>query len=98
MTETDAAQNTRGCEPGTIILRNGAEEAESLVVATRLALRTLFEKNPIVAYEAVMVARDPLHTPCGNTGDVMKAAAFLQPDGRMHNSIRNIIFDYTFHR
>lgn len=75
----------------TVILKNGAEEAKPAVMATMMSLRHLFDSEPIVAYELVMKCRDPKHSFFGNTGDKLKQLSLVQPDDRVHDTIRNIV-------
>lgn len=79
----------------TIRLRNGTEEAEPLVKVTVMSLQRLVQEHPISFYELVQVARDRSHRPFGNSGDVLASLSLLQPGGRMHQSIRNIVLSAT---
>lgn len=71
---------------------NGIEEVSSAVVAVRMNLEAVLEGNPIVFYEAVMIARDRSHVPFGNAGEKLKEWGLLQSaDGQMHSTVRNVI-------
>lgn len=72
-------------------LRNGAEEAEPLVKVTMLSLQRLFQEKPIVAYELRELCKNPQHQLFGNAGNDLKALNLVQEDGRIHDSIRNIV-------
>lgn len=77
-----------------IKLRNGAEEAASLVMVTMMSFNRLVEEKPIVAYELVTLCRDPNHQLFGKTGDDLAALSLVQKssDGYIvHNSVRNIV-------
>jgi hypothetical protein len=47
--------------------------------------------KPAAFYELVMCARDTQHKPCGEIGKDLMELSMLQPDGSMHDSIRNIV-------
>jgi len=72
-------------------LRNGTSEADVLVAATMLSLRALAESKPVALIELVEVCRDPKHTIWGQCAEELKDVSLLQPDGRPHDSIRNIV-------
>lgn len=52
-------------------LKNGTEEAKSLVHIVSASLRRILEKNPISVYELVMKCRDRNHQCFGNTADIL---------------------------
>ena len=72
-------------------LRNGAEEAELLVVATMLHLERLYVAEPLAFFDAIMVARDPSYRTFGDVGATLRRLALLDQAGRMHGSIRNVL-------
>ena len=80
-----------GKEMRTVWLKNGTEEVKMMIVFTMDLLRSLLHDNPIAMYELVMVCRDSKHIPFGNTSEELQKLLLLQPDGRPHNSIRNIV-------
>lgn len=71
-------------------LKNGSEEPLPRVLATVKVIEVLLKNQPVVFYEAVMVARDPDHEPVGNIIQDLNHLA-LTKDGEMHDSIRNVI-------
>lgn len=75
----------------TVRLRNGSEEAEPAVVAIMVSLRQLMNDNPIALFELVEVSKNASHKPFGNTGEVLKRLSLMEPDGRIHDTIRNIV-------
>jgi hypothetical protein len=75
----------------TVVLKNGAEEAEPLVNVTFHSLSHLAEQYPIVFYELVELCRDPSHKLFGNTGEELKIRSLIQNDCSVHSSIRNIV-------
>ncbi|MEX1112326.1 MAG: hypothetical protein WEC84_02580 [Candidatus Andersenbacteria bacterium] len=75
----------------TVTLKSGAVEAKPAVMATMMSLKHLFESEPIVAYELVMKCRDRNHQFFGNTVDKLKQLSLVQPDGNVHDTIRNIV-------
>jgi enolase len=91
----DIAQATDGGIT-VVKLKNGAEEAEPLVKVVMLSLSSLFEADRMdyafAFYELVMKARDPKHEIFSNVHkNVLKDLALVQSNGRMHDSIRNIV-------
>lgn len=76
----------------TVRLRNGAEEVKSLVSMILFTLKDMWSKGEVTTvYELAMLCRDPEHKLFGDTGDVLKKLSLVQPDGRVHDSIRNIV-------
>lgn len=73
-----------------VTLKNGAVEAEPLVKVTMMSLGRLWDENPICAYELVMLCRDSNHKPFGNSDKILVELALVQ-NGRVHDSIRNIV-------
>jgi hypothetical protein len=74
-----------------VTLHNGAEEPDVVVMTTMLSLGTLFKSNPIAVYELVQLTRNPSHQPFGNTGEVLQGLGLVGEDGRMHDSVRNVV-------
>jgi len=74
-----------------IKLKNGIEEAESLITIVMMSLQKLFNENPMAVYELVMKCRDNNHQYFGNMVEELKTLALVQSDGSVHNSIRNIV-------
>lgn len=74
---------------------NGVPEVRVLVVSTTVILNELWNEKPIVAYEAISLARDPGHQLFGNAGKVLEDMGLTQ-NGEMHRSVRNII-SASFH-
>ena len=79
----------------TITLKNGSEVTEPQVIATMALLKILFKKNPRAFRELVMKCRDPEHKLVDNTGEVLSDRSLIQTDGRVHNSIRDIVLSAT---
>ena len=76
----------------TVVLKNGAEEVKSLVVAIMLSLRTLLAEKPLVFYDLVMLFRDSTYQPFGNAVEDLKALGLVNSDdSSVHESIRNIV-------
>lgn len=75
----------------TVVLKNGAEEVESLVVVMMLSLERLIQTNPIAAYELVEVCKNHTHIPFGNTGDVLKYSGLMESNGQIHTSVKNVV-------
>jgi hypothetical protein len=75
----------------SVRLKSGYEEAQSLVVSTIFQLELLITEDSIAFYEAVMIARNPEQVCFGDRANRLKELAILTRDGRMHDSVRNII-------
>lgn len=74
-------------------LKNGAEEALSLVAVTQMIVNRMMEGFPgvIDLYELVQKCRDSNHRLFGNSEANLKAEGLIEPSGRIHDSTRNII-------
>lgn len=72
----------------TVKLRNGAEEAKVAVITVMMAVNGL---DPITRYELVMKCRNCDHKLFGNTREKLQQLALVGPDGRVHETIRNIV-------
>ena len=75
----------------TLILKNGAEEVESLVRGIMWVLRTLIDKQPGLFYELVMKCRDRQHRFWGDTEERLQRLKLVEANGDVHDSIRNIV-------
>lgn len=75
----------------TVVLKNGATEALSLVSVTMMSINQLFASKPMAFYELVEVCRDRNHKIFGNLQDDLVELALLQGDGQPHGSIQNIV-------
>ncbi len=71
-------------------LKNGAEEAEPAVKVGIFALKDLCSTSPLVFYDLVMLCRDPKYKAWCNMGPA-KDAGLMQPDGNIHDTIKNIV-------
>ena len=72
-------------------LKNGSEEAASLVKVTMMSVEHLLESKPIAFAELVSLCRDRHHELFGNTAVELQRFGLVEPGGSVHNSIRNII-------
>lgn len=74
-------------------LKNGAEEAEALVNVTMTSLGTLMDSLAGVTqfYDLTMVCRDSNYKIGERNLKALQDLALLQPDGRPHESIKNIV-------
>lgn len=75
----------------TAKLKNGTVEAVPLISVTMMALKNLMESSPITLSELAEVCKDKNHKTFGNTGVVLKDLALMQPNGRIHSSIQNVV-------
>lgn len=79
-------------EDRTVTLKNGAVEFGPLVSGMRIILQDLVRNEPIPFYELVMVARNPQHQVFSERiSERLKSLNLLEGDGRMHESVRNVI-------
>jgi len=74
-----------------IRLKNGSEEADVLVYSAMGSLKVLADDQPNALYELVMKCRDNNHVFFGDTGNILKERHLIEPDGRVHDSLRNIV-------
>jgi hypothetical protein len=72
-------------------LKNGTEVPKNLAVTVSISVEKLFDKSPIAAYELVMLCRDANHRPFGKTGKDLQDLALMDPSGRVHQAIRDIV-------
>lgn len=71
-------------------LKNGIEEAEPAVRVGLFALKNLCSEKPFVFYDLVMICRDPKYKAwCDMTP--AKDAGLMQSDGKIHDTIKNIV-------
>ena len=75
----------------TVTLKNGTIEFEPLVRATYMSIGQLFNNEPIAFVELVELCKDRDHELFGNTEEVLKARTLLQPNGTVHESVRNVV-------
>lgn len=81
----------------TIKLRNGAEESKAIVGAVIMSLNELLKKGMsgmLAAYDLVQVCRG-VGKPFGKNGEILRDLSLLQPDGNVHDSIKNVILSAT---
>lgn len=77
-----------------ITLKNGAQEVRQLVAITMMSLRKLFDDDPMVAYDLIMLCRNSDYRPFGSAPDKLAALRLASPMGigmTVHESIRNIV-------
>jgi predicted NBD/HSP70 family sugar kinase len=77
-------------------LKNGAEEAEPVVKLVVMSIRTLLEsgkmEDTLAFFDLVSKARDPRYKVFSPVQEnILKRLALLQPDGNIHESIRNVV-------
>ena len=75
----------------TVKLKNGTIEAEGLVSVMMFSLRNLLQESPITFYELVMKCRDRDHQFWSDTLKSLQDLHLIQQDGKVHDSIRNIV-------
>lgn len=78
-------------EMETVVLKNGAKEAETVVITTMMSLRHLVDSEPLTFYELVAKCRDNNHQLFGNTGEKLKNLALVQSDESIPDTVRNIV-------
>lgn len=80
-----------GLTPETVLLRNGTEEGEIMVKSALFSLDQLAKAHFVALYELAALCRDPKHTLWGDTSDILQRLSLVMPDGRVHESIRNVV-------
>lgn len=70
-------------------LKNGAEEAQPLVMMVMQMLQRLAEEKPILLIDFAMKCRDASYEICGGEDEL--AALSLIKSGYIHDSVRNIV-------
>lgn len=75
----------------TVTLRTGHTHAAPLVAVVHMLMRSMLDDGePILFYEAVMLARNPRHRLFGNSGEKLEKRGILE-SGQMHEATREII-------
>ena len=72
-------------------LKNGSQEEDALVTATMAALHNLMNTDPCAFIDIATKCKDPDYKyfpPCLKT---LQDLSLVQPDGEIHNSIKNIV-------
>lgn len=72
-----------------VTLKNGTQEADVFVSVVTFTLRNLIVNKPFVFYDAVQIARDASYR--SEYCDMLRDLNILNRDGKMHDSMRNII-------
>ncbi|MCB7127916.1 MAG: hypothetical protein J3T61_00055 [Candidatus Brocadiales bacterium] len=76
----------------TVKLRNGSEEASSLVKIVNTAINNWQGLDlALKFYDIVTMCRDSSYTPFTPTLEEFKRLSLVGPDGSIHSSIKNII-------
>ena len=78
----------------TVALRNGSTEAKPIVVMTYMNLKSMFDdiQGAIAFYELVEVCKNPKHEIFSDAQkQYLIGRALMQPDGRVHQSIKNVV-------
>jgi len=72
-------------------LKNGGVELDVCIAAMTMAMESLLAETPIAFFDLVMKARDDTHELFGNSQDILRKAALLEPGGTMRQDTRNIV-------
>lgn len=72
-------------------LKNGSEEFPALVKVTMMSVEHLLESHPVAFFELVSLCRDRDHELFGNTAVKLQGLGLVDPGGKVHGSIRNIV-------
>jgi hypothetical protein len=81
-----------------VTLRTGIQEARILVNGTKMSLSELARKGPngmLAVYDLAAKCRDPKYEFFGNAEKILQEAGLVQKDGRIHDSIKNIVLAAT---
>jgi len=75
-----------------VTLKNGATEADVTVFAAMASLDSLMKKNPMALYELTQKCRDENHKVFNEHLElVLKDGCLMEQDGKIHESIKNIV-------
>jgi hypothetical protein len=84
--------------PGQIAyLKNGSVESKDAVDSTLFALENLKGitnrgmDGSLAIFELNALCKNPQHSPYGTTGDILKEYAFLDKNGQVHDTVRNVV-------
>lgn len=75
-------------------LRNGAEEAEPVILTTMMSLRSLWDSGLtgiLAVYDLAEICKGGGYAPSNDTLETLKQHALLQSDGKPHGAVRNIV-------
>ena len=72
-------------------LKNGVEEADAFVRVAMMGLTHLMNEQPTAFYDLVMKCRDGNYKWFGDNEQICKDLSMVQPDGKFHDSWRNVI-------
>ena len=74
-------------------LRNGAtEHAAHAGLIIEVIYKLLDDpKSPMAAWDLARMCVDPGYEPFGNNAQVLKDVKLLEPNGKPHDSVRNIV-------
>lgn len=78
----------------TIMLKSGVEEAESLVTVVMMSLRGLQEEGlpgMLTLYDFAEKCKNPAYKLEGDAEQKLKGLGLVQQDGKIHQSIKNIV-------
>lgn len=72
-------------------LKNGTEEAKPVVAITQMSIREVWQDNPLAIYDLHSKCQDPDYEFFGDNGEILKRLNLVQSDGRIHQSIKNVV-------
>jgi hypothetical protein len=78
-----------------ITLKDGTQEAKPLVAVTMMSLKRLLKDNTTAFFDLVMKCRDGNYEFFGNNGDTLRSLGFIDSNGGIHRSMKNIILNAT---
>jgi len=72
-------------------LKNGSEEEMKMVAVMMMNLNRLLDDDPRRFYDLVMLCRDSEYQIFGDGKAVLQGLSLVQPNGRVHQSIQNVV-------
>ena len=75
----------------TVILKNGAEEMDSVVISAWSALELLWEDSPSAISTLWNLAHGYISSASGPELKILQDRLLIDQDGKLHGSLRNII-------
>lgn len=74
-----------------VTLKNGSEEAKVLVAGIKLSVLRIWDDNPLAIYDLHSACKDSNYEPFGDNGATLKKLSLMEPNGGIHQSIKNVV-------
>ncbi len=92
---TDASSSANSGRNDEIKLRGGVSEAKSVVAVLRFSYKELVKADPELAAAFTLKCHDSNFSLTQDQIAKLQQRGLIEPNGRIHDSIRNIIRDCT---